>query len=90
MPLRKLSMPIPFRTKEEFNPSVEPPQRTNLWRTSLLLASSAAFGGIAVAIWNRRTLAKMRQPRQEEYPRQASLLNTCAIFISRSVKPPLS
>jgi hypothetical protein len=30
-----------------------------------LLASSAAFGGIAVAIWNRRTLAKMRQPGQE-------------------------
>jgi hypothetical protein len=27
-----------------------------------LLATSAAFGGIAVAIWNRRTLAKMRQP----------------------------
>jgi hypothetical protein len=26
-----------------------------------LIATSAAFGGIAVAIWNRRTLAKMRQ-----------------------------
>ena len=24
---------------------------------------AAALGGIAVAIWNRRTLAKMRQPR---------------------------
>jgi hypothetical protein len=67
MPLRKLSLPIPFRSteKEPSNASVPPPQRRNLWRTSLLLASSAAFGGIAVAIWNRRTLAKMRQPRQE-------------------------
>jgi galactokinase len=26
-----------------------------------LLTTSAAFGGIAVAIWNRRTLARMRQ-----------------------------
>jgi len=63
MPLRLLSRPIPFRAKEESIASVAPPQRRNLWRTSLLLASSAAFGGIAVAIWNRRTLAKMRQPR---------------------------
>ena len=63
MPLRKLSMPIPFRSKVESIAQVLPAQRRNLWRTSLLLASSAAFGGIAVAIWNRRTLAKMRQPR---------------------------
>ena len=77
--------------------SVPPPQRRNLWRTSLLFASSAAFGGIAVAIWNRRTLAKMRQPRQRiassacHLPEdQGSLLNAWAIFISRSVRPPLS
>lgn len=31
------------------------------WRTGLLLTSSAALGGIAVAIWNRRSLARMRQ-----------------------------
>jgi hypothetical protein len=29
-----------------------------------LLATSAALGGIAVAIWNRRTLAQMRQHAQ--------------------------
>jgi hypothetical protein len=33
----------------------------SFWRTALLLTTSAAFGGIAVAIWNRRTLARMRQ-----------------------------
>jgi hypothetical protein len=31
------------------------------WRQGLLVVSSAALGGIAVAIWNRRTLAQMRQ-----------------------------
>jgi hypothetical protein len=53
--------PIPVKSTEESVDSAPPPQRRNLWRTSLLLASSAAFGGIAVAIWYRRTLAKMRQ-----------------------------
>jgi hypothetical protein len=37
------------------------PEKRSFWRTSLLLATSAALGGIAVAIWNRRTLAQMRQ-----------------------------
>jgi hypothetical protein len=31
------------------------------WRRGLLLTTSAALGGIAVAIWNRRSLARMRQ-----------------------------
>ncbi len=30
------------------------------WRSRLLLVSSAVFGGIAVALWNRRTLAGIR------------------------------
>ena len=33
----------------------------NFWRRGLLLTSSAALGGIAVAIWNRRGLARIRQ-----------------------------
>ncbi len=36
-----------------------------LWRSGLLLATSAALGGIAVAIWNRRTLAEIRQYPQD-------------------------
>jgi hypothetical protein len=34
-------------------------------RSGLLLATSAALGGIAVAIWNRRTLADIRRPSDE-------------------------
>ncbi len=62
MPLRKFRLDLvsttDAKTSDE-NPS--PPERRNFWRSGLLIATSAAFGGIAVAIWNRRTLAKMRQ-----------------------------
>jgi hypothetical protein len=47
------------------------PEPRNLWRTGLLLATSAALGGIAVAIWDRRTLAKIRQqtpPTEDDSP----------------------
>ena len=46
------------------------PEPRNLWRTGLLLATSAALGGIAVAIWDRRALAQMRQqtPPTEDEP----------------------
>jgi hypothetical protein len=62
MPLRKFRLNLVTTShvqKPEENASV--PERRNLWRSGLLIATSAAFGGIAVAIWNRRTLAKMRQ-----------------------------
>jgi hypothetical protein len=71
MPFRKLLIPIASTPKMEDTasaPFVEVPSETpsppvgrRLWRTGLLLATSAALGGIAVAIWNRRTLARMRQ-----------------------------
>jgi len=78
MPLRKLAVPIPSESREESTgpvplqeaPGPSAPQRRNLWRTGLLLATSAAFGGIAVAIWNRRTLAQMRQQSDPGPPRQ--------------------
>lgn len=35
-------------------------------RTVLLFAGSAVFGGLAVALWDRKTLAAMR--RKEEEP----------------------
>lgn len=40
-------------------------------RTALLLAASAAFGGLAVAIWNRKTLADMRN-RMPEPPQRST------------------
>jgi hypothetical protein len=62
MPLRKFRLNLvstsPVQKPEEYS-SV--PERRSLWRSGLLIATSAAFGGIAVAIWNRRTLAKIRQ-----------------------------
>lgn len=59
MPLRKLAV-IPFIAKQQ-EPASTAAERPNLWRAALLLVTSAACGGIAVAIWNRRTLAQIRQ-----------------------------
>ena len=62
MPLRKFRLDlVPTTHAEAQEESLSQPERPNLWRSGLLIATSAAFGGIAVAIWNRRTLAKMRQ-----------------------------
>jgi hypothetical protein len=63
VPLRRFS---PFKTEpvpidEGPGWSGRTPEHKNIWRTGLLLATSAALGGIAVAIWNRRILAQMRQ-----------------------------
>jgi len=35
------------------------------WQTALLLVGSAALGGMAVAIWNRKVLADMRNRMAE-------------------------
>jgi hypothetical protein len=62
MPLRKFRLDLvstPHAEAPDNSPAV--PEQRNFWRSGLLIATSAAFGGIAVAIWNRRTLAKMRQ-----------------------------
>jgi hypothetical protein len=59
VPLRKF---VPFKAGPVLvdNPA-HPSESKNFWRTSFLLATSAALGGIAVAIWNRRILAQIRQ-----------------------------
>jgi hypothetical protein len=65
VPFRKLTPfrtePIPIDQAPGWAPASE---HRNFWHTGLLLATSAALGGIAVAIWNRRTLAQMRQQPQ--------------------------
>jgi hypothetical protein len=40
--------------------------RAGFLRAGLLLVTSAALGGIAMAIWNRRTLARIRQQTSSE------------------------
>jgi hypothetical protein len=42
------------------NSASVPKSKPKFWRTALLLAGSAAFGGLAVALWNRRELTQMR------------------------------
>jgi hypothetical protein len=37
-------------------------------RTGLLIAGSALFGGLAVALWNRKALANLRQPPETPNP----------------------
>jgi hypothetical protein len=68
MPLRKFRLDlVPTTHAEASDESPSQPERRNLWRSGLLIATSAAFGGIAVAIWNRRTLAKMRQQTPPDF-----------------------
>jgi hypothetical protein len=67
MPLRKFRLNLVSTTHAKApDEGASPAARRSFWRSGLLLASSAAFGGIAVAIWNRRTLAKMRQQIQDD------------------------
>jgi hypothetical protein len=66
MPIRKFTSSRPLLIDQL--PGGDPPEQRSLWRTGLLLATSAALGGIAVAIWNRRTLAQMRQQSGEDEP----------------------
>jgi hypothetical protein len=42
----------------------EPPKKPGirLLQTGLLVAGSALLGGFAVALWHRKSLAKLRQP----------------------------
>jgi hypothetical protein len=46
------------------------PAKANLWKTGLLLAGSALFGGIAVAFWHSRTLAAMREASDRPAPKR--------------------
>ena len=62
MPLRRFRLDLVSTTlPQATDEGLSVPERRNAWRSGLLIATSAVFGGIAVAIWNRRTLAKMRQ-----------------------------
>ncbi len=38
-----------------------PTEQARPWRMSLVVAASALCGGIAVVVWNRRMLARMRE-----------------------------
>ena len=62
-PMSLRAVKLSAKKEEDATPAVE---RRGFWRSSLFLVTSMALGGIAVAIWNRRTLALLRQ--HEETP----------------------
>jgi len=49
----------------------EPPfkPRFETLRTGLLIAGSALLGGLAVVLWNRSSLSRLRQPLEPTGPR---------------------
>ena len=48
-------------------PTAAPP-RQRPFRTGLLIATSALLGGLAVVLWNRNSLLRLRQPPQSGQP----------------------
>ena len=48
--------------------------RPKAWKTALLLAASAAFGGLAVVLWNRRELIQMQSQRNNPSPQGDQVL----------------
>jgi hypothetical protein len=44
------------------------PEKPPLWRVGLLVTASAFCGGIAVVLWNRRLLARMRDSAETSQP----------------------
>lgn len=47
-----------------------PSRARKLLRAAIFFAGSAAFGGLAVALWDRKTLAAMRGRGAEPAPRE--------------------
>jgi hypothetical protein len=47
------------------NSEFHAPPPPKIWKTTLFLIGSAAFGGLAVALWNRRELAQMRNQKSK-------------------------
>jgi hypothetical protein len=48
--------------------STPPDPKPRLWSKVLLFVGSAAFGGLAVALWNRRELIQMQNERSNPTP----------------------
>jgi hypothetical protein len=43
------------------NPASASKSRPKLWKTAFLVIGSFAFGGLAIALWNRRELEDIRE-----------------------------
>ena len=51
-----------MNTEPENAPETAPRPRLRGLGTGLLIAASALFGGLAVVLWNRGSLSRLRQP----------------------------
>ena len=49
-------------------PEEPAPARLQTLRTGLLIAGSALLGGLAVVLWNRSSLSRLRQPMEAVSP----------------------
>jgi hypothetical protein len=59
----------PVAEKEKAQDGSERPTRARRWlRAAVFFAGSAAFGGLAVALWDRKTLTAMRGRNAEPPP----------------------
>lgn len=66
----------PDADSAEIQPHSPPRRGLRLLGTGLLIATSALFGGLAVALWDRKSLAKLRQPSQPPIPSVAEDANS--------------
>lgn len=67
-------MPHPEPVKQATNPAENPKERRGMvrWRDVLLVGTSALLSGIAVVVWNRRSLQKMRETAVPAVEEQSS------------------
>lgn len=49
----------------ESEPDTQSPTRLQAIRTGLLISGSVLLGGLAVVLWNRTSLSRLRQPTDE-------------------------
>ena len=59
---------VPRKLLRYWNEQVTRPKRSGALSTGLLILSSAALGGIAVALWNRKTLTTFHELEQHRPP----------------------
>jgi hypothetical protein len=58
------------------NSTPAPASRVKIWKTTLLLISSAAFGGLAIALRNRKELVQMREQKSDHAPHETPPSNS--------------
>lgn len=64
-PGKPTAMPDSIETTDNKNDSVQKEPRPSRLKTGLLVVGSALLGGIAVALWNRRSLIDIRNQPDE-------------------------